>query len=424
MPEQSPASALDTARAIASGRTTAQAGIETCLARIAAREDHVGAWIHVDSERALTEARTRDAEPPRSPLHGIPVGVKDVIDTADMPTGYGSSIYAGYRPGADAACVALLRAAGMIVLGKTVTTEFAYRFPGRTRNPLNLFHTPGGSSSGSAAAVADGMTPLAIGTQTAGSVIRPASYCGVVGYKPTYGRINRAGLKFLAESLDTIGVFAANVGDAAAFAAVLSGVPVEAMETIGAAPRVGICRTPWWESAEAATQAALEAAAERVAIAGARTCGVDLPTPYADAHAAQQVIQTREAWCALAYEREAHGDRLSDAIKAQLRIGGECPPERYAAALQTTARCRAASEDLFGEHDVLLAPSAPGEAPADPATTGDPVFNRLWTVLRAPCITLPAFTGPLGLPVGVQVIGKPGADAFTLACAKWIHGAL
>jgi Asp-tRNA(Asn)/Glu-tRNA(Gln) amidotransferase A subunit family amidase len=217
------ASALEMAQAIASGAATSEAVVTSCLERIAARETDVAAWAHLDPSQALAEARRCDKQRPRSLLHGVPVGVKDIIDTADMPTAYGSTLYAGHRPSADAACIALLRSAGMVVLGKTVTTEFAFRAAGKTRNPHNLHHTPGGSSSGSAAAVADFMAPLSIGTQTGGSIIRPAAYCGVVGYKPTFGRLNRAGVKPLVESVDTLGLMARDVADAAAFVQVLDG---------------------------------------------------------------------------------------------------------------------------------------------------------------------------------------------------------
>jgi Asp-tRNA(Asn)/Glu-tRNA(Gln) amidotransferase A subunit family amidase len=423
MPELYRWAALEAAAAIANRETTSEALVRSCLERIEQREDRVGAWIHLDAEHALAEARARDAAPALSPLHGVPVAVKDVLDTADMPTGYGSSIYDGHRPAADAACIALLRAAGMVVLGKTVTTEFAYRQPGKTRNPVDPEHTPGGSSSGSAAAVADFMVPLAIGTQTAGSVIRPASFCGAVGYKPGYGTINRAGLKILAESLDTIGVFARTVPDAAAFVDILAG-RTSTPTTAERPPRVGVCRTPAWSMAEAATHAAIEDAAERLERAGALIDQVDRPFPPTDAADVQEIIQTYEAWRGLSHEREVHGDQLSDAIKERLNQGGECPPERYAAALETAARCRSDIATVFAEFDVLLTPSAPGEAPHGLANTGNPVFNRPWTLLRLPCVSVPGLVGPHGLPVGVQVVGPSSAEAATLAWAAWIDDAL
>src|SRR5947207_4799694 len=258
------------AQEIAAGRLSAEALTRACLDRIAAREPGVGVWHYLDPEAALAAARQRDAEPPRGPLHGIPIAVKDLIDTADMPTGYGSLIYEGHRPAADAPCVALARAAGAIVLGKTVTTEFACFTAGKTANPHNPAHTPGGSSSGSAAAVADGMVPLAFGSQTAGSIIRPAAYCGCIGYKPSYGLINRTGVKPLADSLDTLGVLARTVEDAAFFAGVLSERPaLRHLATPSEAPRFGLYRTPMWEQAEPATAVALDAARAALERAGA-----------------------------------------------------------------------------------------------------------------------------------------------------------
>src|SRR6266481_6781145 len=261
MPDPLALSARDAAREIAAGRLSSETLVAACLDRIATREPVVGAWHHLDRAAALAAARRCDASPPSGPLHGIPIAVKDLIDTSDMPTGYGSAIYEGHRPAADAACVALARASGAIVLGKTVTTEFACFTAGKTANPRNPAHSPGGSSSGSAAAVADGMVPLALGTQTAGSVIRPAAYCGVVGFKPSFGVIPRAGVKPLADSLDTIGVFARSIEDAAFFAGVLSERPaLRHLAVPQQAPRFGLYRTPLWDQAEPATAAALDAA--------------------------------------------------------------------------------------------------------------------------------------------------------------------
>jgi len=252
-------SAREAAREIAAGRLRAEALMTACLERIAAREPEIGAWQYLDPEAALEAARRCDASAPSGPLHGIPIAVKDLIDTADMPTGYGSAIYARHRPGTDAACVVLARAAGAIVIGKTVTTEFACFTPGKTANPRNPAHTPGGSSSGSAAAVADSMAPLAFGTQTAGSVIRPAAFCGVIGYKPSFGTIPRAGVKMLCDSLDTVGTMARNIADAAFFAGVVAGRP-ELRDVVPseAPPRFGFYRTPMWDEAEPETAAALD----------------------------------------------------------------------------------------------------------------------------------------------------------------------
>ncbi|HUF81031.1 MAG TPA: amidase, partial [Burkholderiales bacterium] len=271
-------SAAEAARRIANGELTSAALVAACLERIAARENDVQAWAFLDPELALGQARALDRERPRSALHGVPVGIKDVIDTADMPTEYNSPIYRGHRPKWDAACVALLRRAGCVILGKTATTEFANNHPAKTRNPLRLTHTPGGSSSGSAAAVADHMAPLALGTQTGGSTIRPAAYCGVVSCKPSFNSINRAGLKFVAESLDTIGLFARCPEDVALALHVLSG---RALPDFGATasgkPRIGLVRTPRWQEADAATRAAIEDAAARLAKAGAQVAEFEPP---------------------------------------------------------------------------------------------------------------------------------------------------
>src|SRR3954468_23374672 len=285
MPDLLSLSARAAAQDIAAGRLSAEALVSACLDRIAAREDVVGAWHYLDPEAALAAARHCDASPPRGPLHGVPIAVKDLIDTFDMPTGYGSPIYEGHRPAADAACVALARGAGAVVLGKTVTTEFACFTAGKTANPKNPAHTPGGSSSGSAASVADGMAPLAFGTQTAGSVIRPAAYCGIVGYKPSFGTIPRAGVKMLCDSLDTVGTMVRNVADAAFFAGVVAGRP--ALRDIalpaalqGAPPRFGLYRTPKWDEAEHATVRALDHARAALERAGARITDIPFPPEH------------------------------------------------------------------------------------------------------------------------------------------------
>src|SRR6516164_8047519 len=293
----------EAARQIAERRLTAEALAAAYLDRIEARETMVGAWQYLDRERALADARRRDAEPTRGPLHGIPIAVKDLIDTVDMPTAYGSSIYRGHRPAADASCVALARAAGAVVLGKTVTTEFAAFTPGKTANPRNPAHTPGGSSSGSAAAVADGMAPLAFGTQTAGSIIRPAAYCGCIGYKPSFGLINRAGVKPLADSLDTLGLFAGNVADAAFFAGVLAERPALRHLAPPAQPPIfGLCRTPMWDAAEPETAAALDRGRAALEAVGAEVEELAVAPEHRGLNAAQDTIMGYEMAQALADE--------------------------------------------------------------------------------------------------------------------------
>ncbi len=415
--------ALDAARRICRRELSAEALVRACLARIEEREAVVGAWTHLDADAALAQARALDAGPVRGPLHGLPLGVKDLIDTADMPTAYGSPIYAGHRPAWDAACVASARAAGAVVLGKTVTTEFATYHPGKTANPHNPAHTPGGSSSGSAAAVADFMVPLACGTQTAGSVIRPAAFCGVVGFKPSFGLISRAGVKSLAESLDTIGVFARDVADAALFAGVLAGRDLLPPAT-PRPPRVGLCRTDEWEQAAPEAKGAFETAATRLAAAGAKVSDIDLPAEFSGLVAAQTEIMAYEAAQALAYETHAHNEQLSTRLRALIAQGVALAPARHDENRLLARRCRQLLADAFRDVDILMAPSAPGEAPAGLAATGNPVFNRIWTLLGTPCVHLPFAQGLCGLPVGVQAVGPRGGDRATLAAAAWAHAAL
>ncbi|HEV8517608.1 MAG TPA: amidase [Burkholderiales bacterium] len=412
--------AAEAARRIARGQLTSEALVAAYLARIAAREREVHAWAHLDADRALAQARALDRESPRSPLHGIPFGIKDVIDTADMPTEYNSPIYRGHQPTWDAACVAQLRRAGCVVLGKTVTTEFANNHPSQTCNPRNLAHTPGGSSSGSAASVADHMVALALGTQTGGSTIRPAAYCGVVGYKPSFNTINRAGLKFVAESLDTIGILARSAEDAALGLHVLSGraVPDLTERSTGTA-RVGMCRTPRWNDADAASHAAIERAASRLAATGARIVDFELPAGSARLFDDQEKIMGYEAARALAWEYQNHRGKISDSLLARLDAGWQLPRAAYDAARVLARECRRALADQMRDYDFLLTPSAPGEAPHGFTTTGSSVFNRVWTLFGVPCVTLPCESGPRGLPLGVQLVGGFDTDVELLAWAHW-----
>ena len=413
-------SAIEAARRLAAREITAEQMAHACLARIEEREAAVGAWIHIDPDAVLAQARQLDAGPVRGPLHGLPLGVKDLIDTADLPTAYGSPVYAGHRPRADAACVALARAAGALVLGKTVTTEFAWFHPGKTANPRNPSHTPGGSSSGSAAAVADCMVPLAYGTQTAGSIIRPASYCGIVGYKPTHGTLPRAGIKPLSDSLDTLGTLTRTVADAALLVGAVSGRDL-LPRPLAQPPRIGLCRTYEWSAAQPETVAAIENAGAVLARAGAKVKEISLPQDFAKIAQAQIDIMNYESYAALACERLQHYAGLSDKLKQLLKNAQQCDAARYDAAQVLVESCRGRLEDVFADLDVLLAPSAPGEAPAGLGATGDPIFCRVWTVLHVPAINLPCGFGPQGLPLGVQIIGRRGDDARALAVADWAH---
>ncbi len=425
MAEISALSARDIAREIAAGRLAAEAVVAACLDRIAAREAVVGAWHYLDPDAALAAARRCDGMPPSGPLHGVPIAVKDLIDTVDMPTGYGSAIYEGHRPAADAACVALARAAGAIVLGKTVTTEFACFTAGKTANPRNPAHTPGGSSSGSAAAVADLMAPLALGTQTAGSVIRPAAFCGVVGYKPSFGVIPRAGVKMLADSLDTIGTMARNVADAAFLAGILGGRPaLRHVAMPEAMPRFGLYRTPMWEEAEPSAAAALDHARAALERAGAWVGEVAVPPEHRGLTAAQDAVMGFEAARGLAHERLQHSAELSPRLAQLLDAGMSVGADAYEAALAETAAARSKLDGFFGPCDAMLTPAAPGEAPQGLGYTGNPVFNRMWTLLGVPCVTLPAIWSDSGLPTGIQLVGRPGRDAQLMAAALFAERAL
>ena len=425
MPDPIALTAREIAREIASGRLLSEEAVSACLDRIAAREPAVGAWHYLDREAALVAARQRDASAPIGPLHGVPIAVKDLIDTADLPTGYGSPIYQRHRPAADAACVAIARAAGAVVLGKTVTTEFACFTPGKTANPHNLAQTPGGSSSGSAAAVADRMTPLAFGTQTAGSIIRPASFCGVVGYKPSFGLIPRAGVKPLADSLDTVGTMARNVADAAFFAGVLSGRPaLRHVAMPQAAPRFGFYRTPVWDEADESAAAALDRARTALERAGAWIGEIAVPAEHKGLTAAQASVMGFELAQALAYERLQCSAELSPRLAQLIDEGMTVGALEYEKARAEAAVARLQLEAFFGPCDAMLTPAAPGEAPPGLGYTGNPVFNRMWTLLGTPCVTVPAAWGASGLPTGVQLVGRTGDDARLMAAAMFLERAL
>jgi Asp-tRNA(Asn)/Glu-tRNA(Gln) amidotransferase A subunit family amidase len=413
--------ASEIARRINAREVTCAEVAGDCISRIVAREPFVHAFAYFDPELAMQQARLLDRRSIRGPLHGVPIGIKDVIDTADQPTQMGSPIYQDHRPACDAACVALLRAAGALILGKTVTAEFAGMTAGATTNPHNPAHTPGGSSSGSAAAVADHMLPAALGTQTGGSVLRPSSYCGVVGYKPTFGAFNRAGLKFAAESLDTIGLIARSVEDMELITAVLLGGRVVAAVPLASAPKIGLCRTPLWDLAEAETKHAIEDAAARLAQAGADLREVSLPKEFAGLKvAARETINNYERSKSMAAEWAGHRDVISTKLARTITLGLDMPHEQYLDALRLGEGCRAALPAVFDDLDILLAPCVNGEAPLGLQSTGDPSFQAIWTILHVPAMTLPTHTGSHGLPVGIQLIGRRYDDQHLFACAKWV----
>ncbi len=413
--------ATEARRRIAAGTLSPAALMEACLAAIEAGEPQVRAMSFIDPDAAR---RAADAAV-SGPLQGLPVGVKDVLDTADMPTGYGSPIWDGWRPRADSAPVAWTRAAGGVVIGKTVTTEFATRFPGPTTNPRNPAHTPGGSSSGSAAGVAANFFPLAIGTQTGGSVIRPAAYCGIVGFKPSFGFINRHGMKIMSDSLDTIGVFARSVADCALFAGAIGlrelGDPEAAP---GRAPRIGICRTPVWDKAAPETHALLERVAAAVARAGAAVEERELPPRFADLIWAHPAIMNNESARAMGWEWATARDKLSEVLRNNLAFGLARSADEMARAYEVFRDTQAMVPQAMEGLDILLTPAAPGEAPHGLTSTGDASLNMIWTSTHVPCVSVPAGEGPNGLPLGIQIVARRGEDAAALAWARWVEQAV
>jgi Asp-tRNA(Asn)/Glu-tRNA(Gln) amidotransferase A subunit family amidase len=341
-----------------------------------------------------------------------------------LPTAYGSAIYAGHRPKTDAAMVMLIQRAGGLVLGKTVTTEFASLEPAPTRNPRNRAHTPGGSSSGSAAAVAAGMLPLALGSQTGGSVIRPAAFCGVAGFKPSYRLLPTVGMKCFSWSLDTVGLFGASVPDIAFAAAAMSGRDLRVDGRPPAAAVVALVRTPVWHDASTAMQRAVERAARAAERSGARIKDLDLPPIFADAMRAHRVVQWYEAFRALAFEYDGYRDRLGPVLRAQLDEAATIDADTYDDARRTTRRARRALIDLLADGEVMLTPSAPGAAPKGLGSTGEPTFNRLWTLLGTPCVNVPGLSDADGLPLGVQIVARFGRDRFALSVAALLERAI
>jgi Asp-tRNA(Asn)/Glu-tRNA(Gln) amidotransferase A subunit family amidase len=410
----------EAARLIASGALTSEALVSACLARIAEREGVVKAWSYIDPEAALAQARACDKAPVKGALHGVPIGVKDVLDTHDMPTEMGSSIYTGYRPAEDAACVALARMAGAVILGKTVTCEFAGMAPGATTNPHDPTRTPGGSSSGSGAAVADFMTPLAFGTQTGGSVLRPAAFCGVIGYKPTFGTFNRAGMKFAAESLDTIGLIARNIEDMALMSSVLTGAPFVAPVAPEQAPRIGVCRTYLWDKADASARAALQRAADAASRAGAHVTNYEMPPHFSTLTATREIFNNVERARSLPFEWMHHRAQISAALSRSIEAGFATSVEDYVQAKRFAETCRIEADAIFNDYDVLLTPAANGEAPVGLHYAGDPSFQGLWTLLHTPTIAVPAGKGESGMPVGVQLIARRYEDKKLLDAAQWL----
>jgi len=415
--------------------------VQACLERIREIEPRLQAWAFRDEQYALAQARAADDLKrqglPIGPLHGVPVGVKDIFDTADMPTEYGSVLYAGRTPSRDAAAVAMLRAAGAVIIGKTVTTEFATQAPGKTRNPHDPERTPGGSSSGSAAAVAAGMVPLALGSQTNGSVIRPAAFCGVLGFKPTHGLIPRHGMLTLSRTLDQVGVFARTVHDLALLAGQLVGYDERDPDTRPRAripfaevaaeepplpPMFAFVKTPHWERADEETK---EAFGELIEHLGDRVEEVELFPSAAEAWQWHETIMEAEMAANLEREWKEGRDRLSDSLRAQLERGREVRAVDYQRAVARIRPIHESFVELFEQrYDAILTPAAPGTAPKDLASTGDPSFCTLWTLCGMPAVSLPLLQGTNGLPLGVQLVGPRDGDARLLRTARWLAAAV
>jgi len=430
-------SATEAARAIREGRITSQELVSACLARVREIDDRVQAWAFLDPDHAMEQARQADewrlGGRPTGPLHGVPVGLKDIIDTRDMPTEYGSPLYAGHTPSRDAAVVAMLRAAGAVVMGKTVTTEFAYRTPGKTRNPHDPARTPGGSSSGSAAAVAAGMVPLALGSQTGGSTIRPASYCGIYGFKPTHGLVPRSGMFMLSRSLDHVGLFARTLEDIALLASQVVGWDERDPDTRPRPrppflevlaeepplpPMFAFVKTPHWEKTDEDTRGAF---AELVEHLGAQCEEVDLFPSAVEAWDWHRTIMQAEMAVYLAREWEKGRERLSEPMRAQLERGRQVKAFDYLRAVALSRALPDTFLELFQQrYDAILTPCASGTAPAGLESTGDPAFCALWTLCGMPSVSLPLMQGASGLPLGVQLVGPRHGDARLLRTARWL----
>jgi len=431
--------AIEAAERIAGGELSAEDYVGACLQRIAAADGTLHAFAHLDPDAALAQAHALDERQrdglPLGPLHGVPVAIKDIFDTADYPTECGSPLLKGRQPLRDCTVVARLRAAGAVIIGKTVTTEFAYFHPGPTRNPHDLERTPGGSSSGSAAAVAAGLVPLAIGSQTNGSVIRPASFCGVVGVKPTHGTISRHGALILSKALDHVGIFARTLADAALILEALAGYDENDSDTRPLAtpafletlldepplpPRLAFVRTPVWSKADAEARAAFEALVEQL---GDCTATVDLPDSYAAAWDDQRVIMATDMAHNFGALVARGGEASSKQLRDLLAEGAQTSALRYLAARDNARRYAAGIGEIFKQYDAILTPSAPGVAPKGTAT-GNPMFNTLWTLTGLPAVSLPLLRGEGGMPLGVQLVGAAGDDARLLRTAHWLVGKL
>lgn len=417
-------SACAAAHRLDQGLLTSEALVRDCLARIEAREGDVQAWDYLDPEYALEQAHALDATPRRSPLHGVPVGIKDIFDTLDMPTAHGFAPYKGRRWGVDSNCVAALRAAGMVILGKTVTTEFACPFPRQTRNPHDPDRTPGVSSSGSAAAVADFMTPLANGSQTGGSVIGPAACCGVYGFKASLDGIDRSGFRHCKPSIDTIGLFARSVADLILFRTVQTGAPPVPALDRSHRVRIAVVYPDRWDLAEPCMRIAMKQASEMLEKCGASVCEIPLPAHFSEIVPDFAVSNGWESATALENEIRDHFDEFNPHNRDRTEFVRTLKSEDYKRAARNLAAARAAMDHLFQDYDAFMSPSQPGEAHVGITKIYSGTYARLWTQMHTPCVNLPLFSGPNGLPVCFQVIGPKGSDGRTLAAAEWIDSRL
>lgn len=390
-----------------------------CLARIRQRNPTVAAWRFVDEELSLQQARLADRSDPRSPLHGIPFGVKDVIDTADFPTEFGTPIHLGRRPLADAPCVATMRKAGAVLLGKLVTTEYATYAPNETRHPQNLAHTPGGSSSGTAAATADAQVPLGFGTQTAGSLIRPAAFCGVFALKPTHGLTYPSGILRLQPYFDTLGYMARSVEDLQAVFGVMTGSNYTLDWPSDRRPKIGLCRTHQWEHALPESRLVLEECANQLRTRGCVVMEFELPESFREIPAIHRIMLNKGLAESLGADYRRAGEQMSPRLRAMIEDGLRTPDGTYRGQRVAAEGYRESANAILGDFDALICPSTPGEAPPGMAT-GDPVFQIVWTLLGVPVMNLPVGTGPRGLPVGIQLVGKRLADAQLLALARYL----
>ncbi len=432
--------ATQAAGKIAGGSLSSEDYVRACLDRIGMLDREIHAFVHLDPDHALSQARDRDESRrngrPVGPLHGIPVAIKDIFDTADYPTENGSPLFSGRRPVTDAGVVARLRAAGAVIIGKTVSTECAYFHPGPTRNPRDLERTPGGSSSGSAAAVAAGMVPLALGTQTNGSVIRPAAFCGVFGMKPSHGLVSRAGVLPLSASLDHVGSFARTLADIALIMDVIAGYdaddadtrPVAApaharilAETPPLPPRIAFVRTPIWDKADAQTREAFE---EFAAGLGEAVQTVDLPAPFASAWNYHRAIMAAEMAHNLGEIVDRGGDKSSKTLRDLLAAGKQVKASEYLHAKAQARHIAFGLAEIFDHYDAILTPATKGVAPKGIGATGDPAFCSLWTLAGLPALSLPIMEDDGGLPLGVQLVGAVGDDARLLRTAHWLIGTL